>query len=401
MSPAAVSLLDTLLTLSITPELTSEEVTALRRIERKATKHVKKLEREAEKLLAASAAASERGSSIGTPLSSTSDATLGGDGGEDVAVGTVGEDQLAAKLDQIVEEQAGGAEAAPEADAVVEEKEIQEPPPLWHLGAEHTQLQPEEAFFLLFSLGSLSLTTASPYTPDSTSPPLSILSAWQLFLRDSAILLQPLSSPTAGLKLEPKDDPRLSRFDSPFLIAYASYHHFRSMGWVVRSGVKFCCEWVLYGQGGPVGGHAEWVLISLAVSKNLADALCGAQVRCCRGTQLCRPSRRRDEPLPLKPGQRSPRRRRDQDVVALVQHDQPRLLGRQEGNSTYSPAPIMTLTDHCSLGAQTLVLLHVLIPPQSSLPSPNFLAENPAQAIAMLQMREVTIRRFLAGRSRD
>lgn len=53
------------------------------------------------------------------------------------------------------------------------------------------------------------------------------------------------------------------------------------------------------------------------------------------------------------------------------------------------------------LRTQTLVLLHVVIPPLSSLPSPNFVSENPAQAIAMLQMREVTVRRFLAGRSRD
>lgn len=258
MSRVAISLQGASLTLLPSSELTSEEITALRRVERKASKHVKKLEREAEKLLAASAAASERGSSIGTPLSATSDATVGGEGEGEVS-GQVGEEQLAAKLEQIVEEQAEGVDAPPDADTVVEEKEIQEPPPLWHLGAEHTQLQPEEAFFLLFSLGALSLTTASPFAPATASTPLSILSTWQLFLRDSAILLHPLPTPTAGLQLEPKDDPRLSRFDSPFLIAYATYHHFRSMGWVVRSGVKFCAEWVLYGQGGPVGGHAESV----------------------------------------------------------------------------------------------------------------------------------------------
>lgn len=57
--------------------------------------------------------------------------------------------------------------------------------------------------------------------------------------------------------------------------------------------------------------------------------------------------------------------------------------------------------DSTTLRRQTLVLLQVLIPPMSSLPSPNFIAENPAQAMAMLQMREVTVRRWMAGRMRD
>lgn len=135
-----------------------------------------------------------------------------------------------------------------------EEEEAILPPPPWQLDAEYTQLQPEEAFFLLFAIGTLSLRTVSPLSLTSSTPskPLSILSSWSLFLLQGYTLVS--SPPTSGLSIE---DPRLNRFDSPFLISYASYHHFRSMGWVVRSGVKFCTEWVLYGQGGPVGGHAE------------------------------------------------------------------------------------------------------------------------------------------------
>lgn len=135
---------------------------------------------------------------------------------------------------------------------------LEDPPPLWHLEAEHTQLQPEEAFFLLFALGTIVIRSSSPFAPiSSTNPsaPLSILAAWRLFLRDGAIMREALPP-----MIEVKDDPRLTRFDSPFLLAYATYHHYRSMGWVVRSGIKFCCEWVLYGQGGPVGGHAECVM---------------------------------------------------------------------------------------------------------------------------------------------
>ena len=41
------------------------------------------------------------------------------------------------------------------------EEEEEEVAPAWHLTAERTQLQPEEAFFLIFSLGCLSLRPSS------------------------------------------------------------------------------------------------------------------------------------------------------------------------------------------------------------------------------------------------
>ena len=228
--------------------MTSEEITAIRRAERKASKQVKKLEREAEKLLAASTAASERGSSIGSPRTDTLD-----------ELGPPPE-----TMDSIVEEEVeansqgaapASGQAEPDEDHQPEPPQLEDPPPLWHLEAEHTQLQPEEAFFLLFAVGVLTIRSSSPFASASinaSNVPLSVLAAWQTFLRDGAVMRTALPR-----QIDVKDDPRMTRFDSPFLIAYASYHHYRSMGWVVRSGVKFCCEWVLYGQGGPVGGHAE------------------------------------------------------------------------------------------------------------------------------------------------
>ena len=47
-----------------------------------------------------------------------------------------------------------------------------------------------------------------------------------------------------------------------------------------------------------------------------------------------------------------------------------------------------------------MVLLHVVIPPLRDVPD-GLVARDPAQAVARLQMREVTVRRFLAGRMRD
>lgn len=48
----------------------------------------------------------------------------------------------------------------------------------------------------------------------------------------------------------------LCRPDNPFLLSYIAYHHYRSLGWAVKSGIKFCCDWLLYKRG-PVFGHAE------------------------------------------------------------------------------------------------------------------------------------------------
>ncbi|KAK4705892.1 tRNA-splicing endonuclease subunit Sen2, partial [Phenoliferia sp. Uapishka_3] len=335
--------------------LTAEEVTALRRIERKGTKMIKKLEREAEKLLAASAAASERGSSIGTPPTThggSRSASLPNDVTTGTAEDEAREEELVKVLEKIVEEREGVDVEAKEEEpdeTNEESKAPAQPPPLWQLTAEHTQLQPEEAFFLIFSLGVLSLRSLDPFDDDSLSAPMSILNAWERFLLDTAVVRN--HPPTAGLNVL---HPALKRWDSPFLINYAVYHHYRSMGWVARSGVKFCVDWVLYGQGGPVGGHAEFAVVVVPNYADPNDALTSPFRSSFPGSDL---------------------------ILA-------------EGESKNSWKYFSTIN-------RTLVLLQVLIPPLSTLPSEDFIRKNPAQAIAKLEMREVTVRRWLAGRMRD
>lgn len=115
--------------------------------------------------------------------------------------------------------------------------------------AEHLQLDAQETFWLVFALGTLSL-----YHPQQhPQQPLSIQEAWRLFSDVSA-----------------RDDE--------FKVQYAVYHHFRSLGWVARSGIKFSVDWVLYKGSsghpddwrgvGPVGGHAEF---SVLVRKRYED----------------------------------------------------------------------------------------------------------------------------------
>lgn len=107
---------------------------------------------------------------------------------------------------------------------------------------EHLQLSLEEAFFLSYGLGALDV-----FSEDSevVLPPTSLLS---LFRRHSYYPSRSLSVPSSP--------------DDPFMLSYAAYHHYRSLGWVVRSGVKFSVDLLLYNRG-PAFSHAEFSVVLL------------------------------------------------------------------------------------------------------------------------------------------
>lgn len=83
---------------------------------------------------------------------------------------------------------------------------------------EHLQLAPEEALFLVFALGVLKVVDTATQQTLSTRELLALLRQNSYFPPRELHLLQP---------------------DDPFLIHYAVYHHFRSIGWVPRPGIKF------------------------------------------------------------------------------------------------------------------------------------------------------------------
>ncbi|KAJ5908905.1 hypothetical protein N7495_001587 [Penicillium taxi] len=104
---------------------------------------------------------------------------------------------------------------------------------------EHLQLSNEETFFLVYALGSLHVVdTLNNVIPTSDLLPLLCHHSYYP-ARKSSAALQP---------------------DDPFMISYTVYHHFRSLGWVVRSGVKFGTDYLLYNRG-PVFSHAEFAII--------------------------------------------------------------------------------------------------------------------------------------------
>jgi tRNA-splicing endonuclease subunit Sen2 len=107
---------------------------------------------------------------------------------------------------------------------------------------EHLQLMPEEAFFLAFGLGALTVNDAVAGKPLSTTDMFRLFRQYSYF----------------PPRIE-ADDPHLQP-DDAFLVNYAVYHHFRSLGWTPRAGIKFGVDWLLYTRG-PVFDHAEFGLM--------------------------------------------------------------------------------------------------------------------------------------------
>lgn len=123
---------------------------------------------------------------------------------------------------------------------------------------EHLQLTPEEAFFLAYGLGVLQIhphpkaysksrSWLGCFEPER-SHGLSTHQLLSLLRHDSTFPSTPLNrGPVA---------------DDPFLLKYAAYHHYRSLGWVVRPGIKFSVDLLLYNRG-PAFAHAEFGIIIL------------------------------------------------------------------------------------------------------------------------------------------
>lgn len=128
-------------------------------------------------------------------------------------------------------------ERASASTITVVEEPVEEPMAIQE--QEHLQMTLEEAFFLSYALGAL--TILDPET--KTSIPNQDL--FYLFRKASYF--------------PPRANPSLSP-DDPFMVNYIVYHHFRSLGWVVRSGIKFSCDYMLYLRG-PVFSHAEFGVV--------------------------------------------------------------------------------------------------------------------------------------------
>ncbi|KAJ7316794.1 hypothetical protein JRQ81_002956 [Phrynocephalus forsythii] len=101
---------------------------------------------------------------------------------------------------------------------------------------EYLQLSLEEAFFLVYALGCLSIYY--------NEVPLSILKLWEVF----------------------------SEAQPNFKATYMAYHYFRSKGWVPKVGVKYGTDFLLYRKGPPFY-HASYSVIVELVDDNFEGSL--------------------------------------------------------------------------------------------------------------------------------
>ncbi|EGN92189.1 hypothetical protein SERLA73DRAFT_117634 [Serpula lacrymans var. lacrymans S7.3] len=193
---------------------------------------------------------------------------------------------------------------------------------------EHLQLTFPEAFFLSWTLDCLTVC-------NSEGEPLTLAQVWTLF--------QDAHSPTLLLSIPPPQ----RRFDNPFLVNYAVYHHYRSLGWVVKSGIKFCVDYLLYKRG-PVFHHAEFAIVVCPVYEDPADQT--------------------NSPFDL------------------------------QNASPFSWSWLSTINRVNSQVQKTLILTYVTIPALSRLRED--VLSSPA-CLAHYSVREVVLRRFIPARMRD
>lgn len=112
--------------------------------------------------------------------------------------------------------------------------------PVVEVNQEHLQLTLEEAFFLAYGLGVLEIKETPAAEPIKTTDLFTLSRRHSVF------------PPATNMSQLCPDDS--------FLLNYAVYHYYRSLGWVVRPGVKFSADYMLYNRG-PVFSHAEFAVI--------------------------------------------------------------------------------------------------------------------------------------------
>lgn len=145
-----------------------------------------------------------------------------------------------------------GTDVTP-SDLVHGQGEESDEPPAATRNEEHLQLTPEEAFFLSYGLGVLSVQSPSDDGSIGLASKPAFTNRDLLAFFAAHATFPPTPPLSSHLDLNPANQ---------FVLNYVVYHHFRSLGWVVRPGTKFSCDFLLYIRG-PVFSHAEFAVIIL------------------------------------------------------------------------------------------------------------------------------------------
>lgn len=133
---------------------------------------------------------------------------------------------------------------------------------------EHLQLSLEEAFFLIFAIECI---VVSEQKNSSFHRHIDSCSTRSLTIQECWLRFAQASVSAVNLSITPQM-PAVAP-DNPFFVRYAAYHHYRSLGWVVKDGLKYGADYLLYRKG-MVFGHSQFGIRVIAC-KSTAEARSG------------------------------------------------------------------------------------------------------------------------------
>ncbi|KAF8929648.1 tRNA splicing endonuclease subunit sen2 [Dissophora ornata] len=89
---------------------------------------------------------------------------------------------------------------------------------------------------------------------------MSIRECWLRFSEASTLQNQKFTNNTSPTTFE-------ISANNPFIVRYVVYHHYRSQGWIVKDGIKYGTDFLLY-QKGMVFGHSQYAVRVIPCEKS-------------------------------------------------------------------------------------------------------------------------------------
>ncbi|KAG0253381.1 tRNA splicing endonuclease subunit sen2 [Mortierella polycephala] len=233
---------------------------------------------------------------------------------------------------------------------------------------EHLQLSLEEAFFLVFAVECIAVfdatTSLSLSATDKHRRPLSIQECWIRFAEAST--LKP------NMRQCPSTEDFALVASNPFIVRYVAYHYYRSKGWVVKDGLKYGTDFLLYKKG-LVFGHSQYGVKVIAVNGDLdnmaAEEMCPVEDR--HGKSAMSSVYSLYSFMSLTPGLCRP-------------------------HAVYSWQWLLTLNRVIAQVQKTVVLCHVVVPTDISKRQ----LSHPRTTLPLYQVVEVGAKRFVPEKNR-
>ncbi|KAG0355235.1 tRNA splicing endonuclease subunit sen2 [Gamsiella multidivaricata] len=347
-----------------------EEITRQRRIERARLRNEKLQQQQGQSLASSTAGPSAPASASASALSSNSPGTLLSSSELDRSLTPVS----ASPPPDI--QQTSSRSGTP-ADSLNEIRNVAPSKAEEEANYEHLQLSLEEAFFLVFAVECLAISDASatPSTPPdtTTAKAMTIQGCWLRFSKAAALSIKPtpklLSSQCSPhINLKSNNDTVIS-VDNPFVIRYVAYHYYRSLGWIVKDGLKYGADFLLY-QKGMVFGHSQYA-------------------------------------VRVVPSADYDNKDLDSDLTAPSQEGRSvNFMKYPMTRPGFSPTPGLCLA-HTSLSwqwlltlnrviAQTVILCHVILPTSATMRQ----LSHPRTALPLYKVAEIGVKRFIPEKNR-